>query len=234
MSTELQHFGKYELHKRLSRNASGEFWKGYDPELQRTVAIKVYYIHQHVDSDFIAQFARRMGTLTSLHHPNILPVQDFYIVPSKNPDESASSMACIITDYIEAQTLADYIRATPGLGKLPPGADILQLFTSLSMAIDYAHQNGIVHGNIKPSNILLDKCSSSQSKLGEPLLTDFEWSSLLRNSNGSNGPLYLAPEQIKGYPANERSDVYALGVILYELCTGVMPFRGNRPVAIMM
>ena len=234
MSIDFQHFGKYELHKRLSRNANGEFWKGYDPELQRMVAIRVYYINQQVDSDFIAHFAQRMGILTSLHHPNIIPVQDFYIVPSKNPDESISSMACIITDYIEAQTLADYIRATPGFGKLPPGADILHLFTSLSMAIDYAHQNGIVHGNIKPSNILLDKSTSSHSKIGEPLLSDFEWSRLQRNSNSSNVPLYLAPEQIKGYPPNERSDVYALGVILYELCTGGLPFRGNRPVAIMM
>ena len=234
MSTDFQHFGKYELHKRMNRNASGEIWKGYDPELQHTVAIKVYYINQHVDSDFIAHFANRMAILTSLHHPNIVPIQDFYIVPSKNPGEATASMACIITDYIEAQTLADYIRATPGLGKLPPGAEILHLFTSLSMAIDYGHQNGIVHGNIKPSNILLDKCSSSHSKIGEPLLVDFERSSVLRNSNSSDMPLYLAPEQIKGYPANERSDVYALGVILYELCTGGLPFRGNRPVAVMM
>src|SRR5258706_622298 len=234
MSTDFQHFGKYELHKRMNRNASGEIWKGYDPELQHTVAIKVYYINQHVDSDFIAHFANRMAILTSLHHPNIVPIQDFYIVPSKNPGEATASMACIITDYIEAQTLADYIRATPGLGKLPPRAEILHLFASLRMAIDYGHQNGIVHGNIKPSNILLDKCTTSHSKIGEPLLSDFEWSSLLRNSNGSNMPLYLAPEQIKGYPANERSDVYALGVILYELCTGGLPFRGNRPVAVMM
>ena len=141
MSIDFQHFGKYELHKRVNRDASGELWKGYDPELRRTVAIKVYYIHQQVDSDFIAHFANRMAVLTSLHHPNIVAVQDFYIVPSKNPGESTSSMACIITDYIEAPTLADYIRATPGLGKLPPGADILHLFTSLSMAIDYAHQH---------------------------------------------------------------------------------------------
>lgn len=234
MSIDFQHFGKYELHKRVNRDASGELWKGYDPELRRTVAIKVYYIHQQVDSDFIAHFANRMAVLTSLHHPNIVAVQDFYIVPSKNPGESTSSMACIITDYIEAPTLADYIRATPGLGKLPPGADILHLFISLSMAIDYAHQHEIIHGNIKPSNIWLDKSSPSHTKLGEPLLSDFEWSSLLRNSNGSNMPLYLAPEQIKGYPANPRSDVYALGVILYELCTGGLPFRGSRPVAVMM
>ena len=114
MSTDFQHFGKYELHKRMNRNASGEIWKGYDPELQHTVAIKVYYINQHVDSDFIAHFANRMAILTSLHHPNIVPIQDFYIVPSKNPGEATASMACIITDYIEAQTLADYIRAHPG------------------------------------------------------------------------------------------------------------------------
>ena len=74
MSIDFQHFGKYELHKRLSRNANGEFWKGYDPELQRMVAIRVYYINQHVDPDFIAHFAQRMGILTSLHHPNIVPV----------------------------------------------------------------------------------------------------------------------------------------------------------------
>ncbi len=234
MSTEFQRFGKYELHKRINRTANGEFWKGYDPESKRPVGIKVYYINQQVDSDFIAQFAKRMEILTSMHHPNIIPIHDFYIVPSKNPDETAASMACLITDYMEGQTLADYIRATPALGKLPPGADILHLYTSLSMAIDYAHQNGVIHGNIKPSNILLDKYTSSQSKLGEPLLTHFELSSLLRNSNNSSVPIYLSPEQIKGYPANERSDVYALGIILYELCTGVLPFRGNRSVAIMM
>ncbi len=153
MSTEFQRFGKYELHKRMNRTVNGEFWKGYDPESKRTVGIKVYYINQQVDSDFIAQFAKRMEILTSMHHPNIISIHDFYIVPSKNPDETATSMACLITDYMEGQTLADYIRATPALGKLPPGADILHLYTLLSMAIDYAHQNGIIHGNIKPSNI---------------------------------------------------------------------------------
>ncbi len=234
MTTEFQHFGKYELHKRINRNAKGEFWKGYDPELQKPVAIKVYYINQKVDATFIAQFAKHMGILTSIHHPNIVPIQDFYIVPCKNPDESASSMACIVMDYIEGPTLADYIRGTPSLSKLPPGADILQLFTSLSLAIDYAHQNGIMHGNIKPSNILLGKSTSSQNKIGEPLLTDFELSGLLHNNSSSTVPYYLAPEQIRGYPANERSEVYTLGILLYELCTGVVPFRGNRPVAIMM
>src|SRR5579885_1859880 len=123
---------------------------------------------------------------------------------------------------------------TSNLGKLPPCAELLHLFTSLSLAIDYAHQNGIIHGHIKPSSILLGKNTSSQNKIGEPLLIDFELSGILQNSSSFSEPYYLAPEQIRGYPANERSDVYTLGIILYELCTGVLPFRGNRRVAIMM
>ncbi len=233
MTTEYQHFGKYELHKRISRNTNGEFWKGYDPELQRTVAIKVYYIDQ-VDATFISRFAQRVGVLTSIHHPNIVSIQDFYIAPSKNSEEASSSAVCIVMDYIEAPTLADYIHSTSSLGRLPPGADILHLFTSLSLAIDYAHQNGIMHGHIKPSSILLGKNTSSQNKIGEPWLIDFELSGILQNSSSSFEPYYLAPEQVRGYPANERSDVYTLGIILYELCTGVLPFRGNRRVAIMM
>ncbi len=137
-------------------------------------------------------------------------------------------------EYVEGESLADYIASTSAAGRPPPPAEAVQLFTALARAIDTAHQHGIVHGNIKPTNILLKHNITTVGRTSTPMLTDFGATTLLPNRNGHTIPYYLAPEQIKGAPARERSDIYALGVILYELYTGVPPFRGNRPVAVMM
>src|SRR5439155_23767839 len=115
----------------------------------------------------------------------------------------------------------------------PPVTDIISLFTQLASAIDYAHTQGIVHGNIKPTNILLNTANTQQLSSGEPMLIDFGIASLPGNKS-SLSPFYLAPEQEKGQPARPSSDIYALGMILYEICTGVLPFDGQSPVAIMM
>src|SRR5207245_10105763 len=97
-----------------------------------------------------------------------------------------SSIVSIIIEYIEGQTLADYIRSTPSTGKVPPHADIVHLFMTLSLAIDFAHENGIIHGNIKPTNVLLNKYTALPNRIGELRLTDFGLSRLLRNSSGIN------------------------------------------------
>lgn len=234
MGVELRYIGKYELRERLERTNAGESWKAYDPQSQRYVTLKLIYTHQQADSDTMKQLVHEVEQVASFHHPNIVQILDFYIFPSRNPDSHATSIICIITDYIEGHTLADYIRSTPSTGKIPPGADIVHLFTPLSLAIDYVHQQGSIHGNIKPANILLNKNAASQNRMGEPMLTDFGFTRLLLNHSGNASPFYLSPEQIKSQAASERSDTYSLGVILYELCTGVLPFRGNRPVSIMI
>src|SRR6266481_2348024 len=126
------------------------------------------------------------------------------------------------------------------IGKLPSPTDIVQLFTPICIALDYAHQKGIIHRDIKPANILLDKHKTNHYAMGEPLLTDFGFAQLMGVTSGTvsgmwlGTPLYISPEQAQGHPGNEQSDIYSLGVILYEICTGVQPFQGESMPAIML
>src|SRR5207244_8735201 len=132
--------------------------------------------------------------------------------------------------YIEGETLASYIGHTSALGKIPSPGEIVNLFTSISLAIDYAHSLGMVHRDIKPANILLDKKNTTRNSMGEPILTDFGLAKLLGVSastftaNQLGTPLYTSPEQARGYAGNERSALYSLRVIIYELITAVKPF----------
>src|SRR5436853_1837475 len=141
----------------------------------------------------------------------------------------------MVMEYVEGQTLADYIRQTSRQGTIPSPAEVVQLFTSISLAVDYAHQQGMIHRDIKPSNILLDKRNTARNPMGEPILTDFGIAKLLGVPSVTligawlGTPYYASPEQARGAPGNERSDIYSLGVILYEVCTGLLPFQGDNP-----
>ncbi len=144
----------------------------------------------------------------------------------------------MVMDYVEGQTLAQYIRSTSQAGQFPSPLEIVHLFTSISKAIDYAHQHGMIYRDIKPANILLDKRNTTLNPMGEPVLTDFGIAKLIDASSSTMSgmwlgtPLYISPEQALGQPGNERSDLYSLGIILYEICTGVQPFRGEGATAI--
>ena len=234
MITGLPQIGKYELHRRLASSHASECWKAYDGQSQHYVTIKAYHSNQPPDSDAVTQFVWSLEKLASLHHPNIAHIRDVYIFPSRHPDDPVTSTVCVVTDYVEGQTLAEYIRNTPSLGKMSLSIEVVHLFTSISIAIDYAHQHGVVHGNIKPGNILLHRVTTSPGGTGDPVLTDFGFTKPLRSASNAGVPFYLSPEQVQGHPPDESSDIYSLGVVLYELCTGVLPFRGNRPIAIMM
>src|SRR6266849_9526968 len=250
MRIEPRYLGKYELQERLGRGGMGEVWKAFDPQLRRYVAVKVLNADLREEPDFVARFTHEAQLVASLHHPNIVQIHDFQFTDDagdhkgqlhpSTPPSPLRSMAYMVMDYVEGTTLADYIYSTSRKGLFPSAVEIVQLFTSISLAIDYAHRQGMVHRDIKPANILLDKRNTTRNPMGEPILTDFGIAKLVGVATGTvtgtwlGTPMYTSPEQAQGQPGNERSDIYSLGVILYELCTGAQPFRGETITAIMM
>jgi len=227
MSTSPQVLDKYELLERLGQGDIVETWKAFDTQQKRNVAIKILHVNLQADADFPTRFIRQAQRLIALRHPNIVHMHDFRIAQS-SPSETVAYM---VMDYVEGQTLADYIESTSHQGKFPTAAEVVRLLIPISLAIDYAHQQGVIHGDLKPGNILLDKSNTSVNPMGQPILSDFGMDQILKVPYGAQpGSLfYTSPEEAQGYPGNERSDLYSLGVMLYELFTGVLPFQGDNP-----
>ena len=236
MSTGPQRLGKYELQVRLERGGMGEVWKAYDAQLRRFVAIKLLHADLQANPDFVSRFTREAQFVASLHHPNIVQIHDFQFSDTKE----AGTIAYMVMDYVEGGTLANYIGATSRKGLFPPAADMVYLFHAISLALDYAHRRGMIHRDIKPANILLDKRNPKGKSMGEPILTDFGIARLQGAAAGNltatilGTPRYVSPEQARGLPGDERTDLYSLGIILYEMMAGVTPFQGDNPISIMM
>src|SRR6266700_5167856 len=230
MSTSPQLLDKYELLERLGQSDVVETWKALDTQQKRYAAIKILRMNLQTDPDFPTRFIRQAQRLAALRHPNIVHMHDFRISQSAQ-SETPETVAYMVIDYVEGQTLADYIESTSRQGKFPRAAEIVRLLIPISLAIDYAHQQGVFHGDLKPGNILLDKSNTSVNPMGQPILSDFGMTQILRSPYGSapSSSFYTSPEEAQGYPGNERSDLYSLGVILYELFTGVLPFQGDDP-----
>ncbi|HLZ61869.1 MAG TPA: serine/threonine-protein kinase [Ktedonosporobacter sp.] len=234
MNTNPRILGKYELQQCLGRGGMAEVWKAFDPQLRRHVAIKFLHADLRADPDFMIRFIREARVVASLRHPNIVQIHDFQV-----PTVDANPIAYMVMDYIEGPTLAEYIHNTSHTGHTPPPTTVVELFTAVGSAVDYAHQHGMIHRDIKPANILLDSHNTRRTPIGEPFLTDFGIVKMMGLTPGTltgapiGTPLYVSPEQVQGHPGNERSDIYSLGVILYEIYTGIPPFRGDGPYVIM-
>jgi serine/threonine protein kinase len=219
---------RYELSRLLGSGGQAEVWQAIDTDLGRNVAVKILFPPWQDATP--RRFKREAMVLASLHHPNILQIYDFVTTPAAEHEDIRAYM---VMEYIEGQTLADYIKETSYKGNFPSYRDIVYLFDSIGSAIDSAHNNGIIHRDIKPSNILLDKRYTSRNAMGKPVLTDFGLVKLqgapLESGTrlGLGTPAYVAPEQWDGSNATRLSDIYSLGVILYEICTGRLPFRGE-------
>ncbi len=218
MSMYQRRLGKYELQERVGHGA-GELWKAFDTQQHRYAAIKILPVNAQTSADFTPRFYREAQTLAALRHPNIVPVHDFYMSQS-------GSEAYLILDYVEGPSLAEYLDATSHQGKMPSSDEIVRLLTPIATALDYAHQRKVVHGALRPAAILLDKTDTTSPAAGEPKLGDFGANQTLSPlSLPLNDAAYISPEVAQGYAATSRSDLYSLGVILYELCTGALPFQ---------
>ncbi len=235
MSIEPRRLGKYELRERLARGGQGEVWKAFDPQLRRYVAIKQLHANLQSDPGFVSRFEREARFIAALHHPNIVQIHDFQTVQMPDLD---TTVAYMVMEYIEGQTLAEYISKTSRRGLFPEASDIVYIFTGVSLALDYAHGKGMIHRDIKPANIMLDQRSQHSRAIGEPILTDFGIAKLQEVSVDTTKvlgtPRYVSPEQAQGLPGDKRSDLYSLGIILYEITTGITPFRADSVMAILM
>ncbi|WP_052363893.1 Stk1 family PASTA domain-containing Ser/Thr kinase [Geomicrobium sp. JCM 19037] len=210
--------GRYELLDMIGGGGMANVYRAQDVILEREVAVKVLqpqYIH---DEEFIRRFRREAQAATSLIHPNVV---DIYDVGEED------QTFYIVMNYIGGSTLKDKII---GEGSLP-FTEVLEIFDQLTAAISYAHEQGIVHRDLKPQNILIDHD-------GTVKVTDFGIAravsaATITHTNSVLGSVhYLSPEQARGGHVTAQADVYALGIILYEMITGVLPFDADSAVSI--
>lgn len=215
-----QNLGSYRIVEQVGRGGMATVYKAYQPAMDRYVAVKVLPAHFMQDPTFVERFEREARTIARLEHPHILPVHDY----GKAPDGTTY----IVMRYVNAGTLSDRLKQGPlSMNEIVP------LFSQIGDALAYAHEQGIVHRDMKPSNILIDPHNQA-------FLTDFGLARIVEGDSHLTGsmivgtPAYMAPEQGQGRPADKRSDIYALGIILYEMVTGRPPFEAETPMAVMI
>ena len=213
--------GDYEIVEELGRGAMGVVYKGVDPKMKREVAIKTVHFDE-VDADTIKavkdRFFREAESAGKLTHPNIVTI---YHVGEE------SDLAYIAMELLRGKTLETWCKKT----NLLPLKTTLKIIGQLSETLDYAHKNGIVHRDIKPANIMM-------LAKGEIKVTDFGIAKIQSSSHTKTGvimgtPSYMSPEQLAGKKVDGRSDLFSLGVILYELLVGEKPFNGDTITTIM-
>lgn len=229
MSTAPRRLGKYELLQPLGRGHVGEVWIAHDVAQKKDVAIKILHSDLQADPRFLDRFANTGQALITLRQDNLVSIYDAIIT---RPEQARETTVYLAMDLINGYTLTNYLQASSNRGLFPPIAEIAYLFRKLGTTVDYLHMNGIVHGDIKPTNILLDQERRGQFKAGEPLLTDVSTTLIAGNDSQMSAPHYIAPEQAQGRGTNSSSDIYSLGTLLYEICTGVVPFRGENSYAV--
>lgn len=217
-------FGKYAVTRLLGRGGMAEVYEGVHPDLDRRVAIKVILPQLVETPGFEERFRREARMVASLRHPHIVQLYDFDLIEGR---------AFMVMEYLEGGTLEAKLAAASQQGELLSLAETGRVLAAIASALDHAHARGIIHRDIKPSNILFTADD-------QPVLSDFGVARLqdgairLTTSGGVVGsPAYMAPEQATGQTVDGRSDVYALGVVLYEAAMGRPPFAGATPTEVL-
>jgi serine/threonine-protein kinase len=211
--------GRYEIKSELGRGGMATVYRGWDPLFEREVAVKVLPPELlHSDPQFKMRFEREAKIIASLEHPSIVPVYDV-------GDDSGQPY--FVMRYMSGGSLSDRIKA-----KNLTVEDSIKILGQLAPGLDEAHTKGIVHRDLKPSNILFDG-------KGTPYISDFGIAKLSQAQSGNmtgsaiiGTPAYMAPEQAQGTGVDGRTDIYAVGIILFEMLTGKQPYEADTPMAV--
>lgn len=210
--------GQYQITGPIGEGGMAAVYKAYQAGVDRYVAVKVLPRYYASDPQFLRRFNQEARIIAKLQHPHILPVYDY---------GETDGYTYIVMPFIQAGTAADLFKGEP-----IPLEQVCQIMSQVGDALDYAHSQGIVHRDIKPSNVLVDE-------RGNCMLTDFGIGKILsgsdqltRTGDVIGTPAYMSPEQGLGGDLDARSDIYSLGVMLYEMVTGRQPFKAETPMAI--
>ena len=210
--------GRYALGERLGGGGTAFVYKGRDSLLNRTVAVKVLNTQLTSDEDFVAKFRREAQAAASLSNPHIVGIYDV---------GQDGDIYYIVMEYVEGKTLKHHITDKGPLDM----SQALDVAMQIAEGLRHAHRHGVVHRDIKPHNILLTR--DGQAKVADFGIARATTSSTLTQSGSLMGSVhYLSPEQARGGFTNERSDIYSLGVVLYEMITGQVPFTGDNVFSI--
>jgi hypothetical protein len=228
--------GKVHIDDLIARGGMAEVYTGAHESFGR-VAVKVMRGLLERDSDQLARFQREAEVIEELRHPNIVQMLEYAIV-NESP--------YLVMEYVPGPSLAAYLKKLHDKEQRLPIGLVAHILTSMASALDYAHLKGIVHRDIKPANVLL-RSQSEPVELGkplpadvEPILTDFGLVRLLDSTmhttagSVSGTPAYMSPEQARGEKVDKRTDVYALGIMLYEMLAGVVPFQADTTFGMLM
>lgn len=209
---------RYEILEQLGGGGMAIVYKGRDTFLNRLVTVKILRPEFTCDGDFVNRFRREAQAVASLSHPNIVSIFD---VGREN------HVHYLVMEYVEGDNLKNLIRAEGAL----PQERVVQIARQMVEALQHAHENNIVHRDVKPQNILI-------TAAGRAKLTDFgiareaTTATLTQTDTVLGSVHYLSPEQARGETADQRSDLYSLGIVMYEMATGVLPFQGETPMGV--
>ncbi len=215
--------GKYEIIERIGKGGMAEVYKAYHSQLDREVAVKVLYSHLAEGKEFLKRFEHEAKSVAALKHPNIVRVHDF---------DNQNDLYYMVFEYIKGGTVGDLMKSYTDKQQYISSELMVKIFKQLISALDYAHKKGLIHRDIKPSNILIDEDDNA-------FLTDFGIAKMMSGisqmtSTGSliGTPAYMSPEQGLGKELTSASDLYSLGVILFQMLIGRVPFESDTPLAV--
>ncbi|MBU6423288.1 MAG: protein kinase [Chloroflexota bacterium] len=216
--------GKYQILGRLGQGGMATVYRAFQPSLERDVALKVLRAGFAEDEEFLDRFRREARAIAHLRHANIVQVFDF---------EEVDGRAFMAMEFLEGGTLKERMNELAERGQRLPHDEVVRIVQQVADALAYAHRLGIVHRDVKPSNVML-------LADGRAVVTDFGIAKVLSGTRhtqtgvGVGTPEYMSPEQGQGTGVDQRADIYSLGVMTYEMLTGRVPFTADTPLAIVL